>query len=58
MGAGAGEFDVADPQVTADFLLAAAGGACDHVDRNDPEQMESTIRLVQQLFRRVVGAPS
>jgi AcrR family transcriptional regulator len=52
----AGEFDVPDPDVTADFLLAAAGGACDHVDRNNPDEMEATVALVQLLFRRAVGA--
>lgn len=55
-GTDAGEFDVDDLTVTTDFLLHAAGGACDHVDRSDDAEIVLTIKRVQELFRRVVRA--
>lgn len=54
----AGEFDVQNVNVTTDFLMHAAGGACDHVDRSDPQEVLQTIAQVQELFRRVVRAAS
>lgn len=53
-GTEAGEFDVRDVPVTADFLLHAAGGACDHIDRSNNAQKDQTVREVQRLFQRVV----
>jgi AcrR family transcriptional regulator len=50
-GIEAGEFDVSDVDVTADFLLHAYAGPCYHSD--DRAHVADEI---QQLFRRVVGA--
>ncbi|WP_162793205.1 MULTISPECIES: TetR/AcrR family transcriptional regulator [Streptomyces] len=50
-GRAAGEFDVPDPELTADFLTHAYTGPCHHT------QTDTDItRAVQALFRRVVAA--
>ncbi|MCP9625060.1 TetR/AcrR family transcriptional regulator [Nocardia otitidiscaviarum] len=49
-GTAAGEFDVADPELTADFLTHAYVGPCHHHPDVD------VTAAVQTLFRRVVGA--
>ncbi|AOW92636.1 hypothetical protein BFN03_07875 [Rhodococcus sp. WMMA185] len=48
-GAAAGEFDVQNPELTADFLTHAYVGPCHH----HPDQ--DVTDAVQTLFRRVVG---
>ncbi|WP_072691093.1 TetR/AcrR family transcriptional regulator [Rhodococcus marinonascens] len=50
-GNAAGEFDVADPELTADFLTHAYAGPCHHHSGAD------ITMDVQALFRRVVAAP-
>lgn len=55
-GRQAGEFDVQDLEITTDFLMHAAGGACDHVDHSDMAEVRQTIDRVQELFHRVVKA--
>ncbi|WP_282778672.1 MULTISPECIES: TetR/AcrR family transcriptional regulator [unclassified Nocardia] len=49
-GTTAGEFDVPDPELTADFLTHAYIGPCHHHLDQD------VTAAVQTLFRRVVGA--
>ncbi|MFC8276067.1 TetR/AcrR family transcriptional regulator [Streptomyces sp. NPDC057271] len=50
-GHAAGEFDVPDPELTADFLTHAYAGPCHHT------QTDTDITTaVQALFRRVVAA--
>ncbi|MFE5676331.1 TetR/AcrR family transcriptional regulator [Streptomyces erythrochromogenes] len=49
-GHGAGEFNVADPGLTADFLTHAYAGPCHHAPDTD------VTAAVQTLFRRVVAA--
>ncbi|MEU8685797.1 TetR/AcrR family transcriptional regulator [Streptomyces sp. NPDC048611] len=51
-GHAAGEFDVPDPQLTADFLTHAYTGPCHHHTGTD------LTPAVQALFRRVVAAPA
>lgn len=46
----AGEFDVTDPELTADFLTHAYAGPCHHTPDTD------VTTAVQTLFRRVVAA--
>ncbi|MEV7171051.1 TetR/AcrR family transcriptional regulator [Streptomyces sp. NPDC093224] len=46
----AGEFDVSDPELTADFLTHAYAGPCHHASGAD------VTAAVQGLFRRVVAA--
>ncbi|MER7733897.1 TetR/AcrR family transcriptional regulator [Streptomyces erythrochromogenes] len=48
----AGEFDVADPGLTADFLTHAYAGPCHHA----PDAGADVTAAVQTLFRRVVAA--
>ncbi|WP_017597558.1 TetR/AcrR family transcriptional regulator [Nocardiopsis lucentensis] len=50
-GHAAGEFDVPDPELTADFLTHAYSGPCHHT----PTDTDVTP-AVQTLFRRVVAA--
>ncbi|MEU3049571.1 hypothetical protein ABZ705_24200 [Streptomyces sp. NPDC006984] len=47
----AGEFDVPDPELTADFLTHGYTGPCHHT-RTDGD----VTAAVQALFRRVVAA--
>lgn len=56
-GADAGEFKIDDIELTADFLLHAYLGPCHHAPNN--EESEAKVAAgVQNLFRRVVGAPA
>ncbi|WP_236246385.1 hypothetical protein [Streptomyces sp. CC210A] len=50
-GHAAGEFDVPDPELTADFLTHACTGPCHHT-RSDTD----VTAAVQVLLRRVVAA--
>ena len=50
-GSNAGEFDIADLDITTDFLLHAYAGPCYHSDDRQHVAAE-----VQRLFRRTVGA--
>ncbi|MEU3192761.1 TetR/AcrR family transcriptional regulator [Streptomyces sp. NPDC006992] len=50
-GSAAGEFDVPDPELTADFLTHAYTGPCHHTAPDT-----DITAAVQRLFRRVVAA--
>lgn len=50
-GQAAGEFHIADVEITADFLLHAYSGPCYH-----QTDMDTVATNLKQLFRRVVGS--
>lgn len=52
-GQAAGEFDLVDVEITADFLLHAYAGPCYHSD-----DITHIAGQLKRLFRRAVGAPA
>jgi AcrR family transcriptional regulator len=55
-GNAAEEFDVADPDITAGFLVSAHHGTAAQIAHAHPEARSQIVHELKTLFRRAVGA--